>query len=207
VSEKPVTVTSIVNFPEKASRYRTKVCTICGNEYLPTSGHQRSCSECGPLVHQEKKKVTDAQYYILHVEKCRERNIQSTRRWRLKYPDRVKASLQRWMTANPEKVREIDKRRNLAHPGRNTDNAKKWGLANPEKTRANSRKQKAQRRALGFHPLNTPFPGCVGHHINKTDVIYLPRNPHRSVSHDQWTGRGMVAMNALAGKYLTEDWT
>lgn len=69
------------------------------------------------------------------------------------------------------------------------------------------RKRYAKRRVLGFIPLNSWFLGCEGHHINKTDVIYLPRKLHRSVSHNQWTGRGMTQMNALAGAFLTEDWT
>jgi hypothetical protein len=70
-----------------------------------------------------------------------------------------------------------------------------------------TRKQKAKRRALGFTPLNSCFIGCEGHHINKSDVIYLPRKLHRSITHNQWTGKGMAQINALAGQYLTEDWT
>lgn len=68
-------------------------------------------------------------------------------------------------------------------------------------------KKNAKRRTLGFIPLNAQFAGCEGHHINKSDVIYLPRKLHRSVYHNQWTGKGMVAMNVLAGQYLTEGWT
>jgi hypothetical protein len=69
------------------------------------------------------------------------------------------------------------------------------------------RKHTAKRRTLGFTPLNSWFSGCEGHHINKSDVIYLPRKLHRSISHNQWTGKGMTQINALAGQYLTEDWT
>jgi hypothetical protein len=55
--------------------------------------------------------------------------------------------------------------------------------------------------------LNSPFMGCEGHHINKDDVIYIPKAIHRSVRHNVWTGRNMEKINALAGAYLTEDWT
>lgn len=65
----------------------------------------------------------------------------------------------------------------------------------------------AKRRSLGFNPLNSWFIGCEGHHINKDDVIYEPKQLHRSVPHDVWTGRGMVEANALAGQYLMEYWT
>lgn len=70
-----------------------------------------------------------------------------------------------------------------------------------------SRRGKAKRRVLGFIPLNSWFVGCEGHHINKSDVIYLPRKLHRSIWHNQWTGQGMAEINALAGAFLTEDWT
>lgn len=69
------------------------------------------------------------------------------------------------------------------------------------------RKKSAKRRSLGFIPLNSPFPGCEGHHINKTDVIYMPRALHRSIRHNQYTGKGMAEMSILAGAFLTEDWT
>ena len=69
------------------------------------------------------------------------------------------------------------------------------------------RKHKAKRRALGFNPLNSPFLGCEGHHINQADVIYVPKELHRSVYHDQFTGQGMAEINRLAGLFLTEDWT
>jgi|GEM_PF-2907189 len=69
------------------------------------------------------------------------------------------------------------------------------------------RKHTAIRRTFGFTPLNSWFPGCEAHHINHNDVIYLPRKLHHSVYHCQRTGKGMVEMNALAGQFLTEDWT
>lgn len=69
------------------------------------------------------------------------------------------------------------------------------------------RKQSAKRRLLGFNPLNSWFPGCDAHHINNDDVIYVPHDLHSSIRHNQYTGKGMAAMNALAGAFLTEDWT
>lgn len=60
-------------------------------------------------------------------------------------------------------------------------------------------KHSAKRRLLGFNPLNSPFPGCEGHHINPIDVIHMPRKLHRSIYHNQRTGKGMAEMNALAG--------
>jgi hypothetical protein len=69
------------------------------------------------------------------------------------------------------------------------------------------RKSKAKRRTLGFVPLNEPFIGCEGHHINPIDAIYIPKQLHQSVKHNVFTGMNMDKINALAGQFLTEDWT
>ena len=63
-------------------------------------------------------------------------------------------------------------------------------------------KSHAKRKALGFVPLNARFEGCEGHHIDNERVIYMPRAIHRSVYHNQNTGRGMAQMNALALEWL-----
>jgi hypothetical protein len=73
--------------------------------------------------------------------------------------------------------------------------------------KVSARKSRAKRRVLGFNPLNSPFLGCEGHHIDQNDVIYIPKNLHQSVKHCLSTGRNMEKMNALAGQYLTADWT
>ena len=69
------------------------------------------------------------------------------------------------------------------------------------------RKHDAKRRTLGFLPMNTWFEGCEGHHINNNDVIYIPKEMHKGVKHDIWSGRNMEQINALACAWLTEDWT
>ena len=69
------------------------------------------------------------------------------------------------------------------------------------------RKHDAKRRTLGFLPMNTWFEGCEGHHINNHDVIYIPKEMHKGVKHDIWSGRNMEQINALACAWLTEDWT
>jgi hypothetical protein len=84
--------------------------------------------------------------------------------------------------------------------------AKKWFMENPEKARVIGSRKVAKRRALGFVPLNSFFVDSDAHHINKNDVIYIPRELHRSVYHNIWTGKGMDAINKLAGAFLTEDW-
>jgi hypothetical protein len=64
------------------------------------------------------------------------------------------------------------------------------------------RKSNARRRTLGFIPLNAPFLGCEGHHVDSEYVIYMPHKLHRSIYHRQTDGRGMAQMNAIAYNFL-----
>lgn len=65
-------------------------------------------------------------------------------------------------------------------------------------------KRNAHRRTLGFVPMNTYFEGSEGHHLNQSDVIYIPKEMHRSIAHNVWTGKNMECINALATSWLTE---
>jgi hypothetical protein len=95
----------------------------------------------------------------------------------------------------------------MGHPvsleARARNAAAQWKGGRP----VSNRKASAKRRLLGFAPLNSWFLGCEGHHINPKDVIYMPWKLHRSIYHNQYTGQGMAEINALAGAFLTEDWT
>jgi predicted DNA-binding protein YlxM (UPF0122 family) len=64
-------------------------------------------------------------------------------------------------------------------------------------------RHQAKRRQLGFKPLNKPFNGSEAHHLqDKETVIYIPKELHRRVSHNNWTGKGMNTIDALALDYL-----
>ena len=72
-------------------------------------------------------------------------------------------------------------------------------------SQASNRRAKAKRRTLGFVHLNKPFPGCEGHHVDKEQVIYMPKELHRSVYHRQSDGRGMAKINAIAYISLKQE--
>lgn len=80
-------------------------------------------------------------------------------------------------------------------------------MLNPLGRATERRKDKARKRTLGFNPLNSPFVGCAGHHINDHDVIYIPKEMHASIWHSVRTGKNLERMNALAFAWYTEDWT
>ena len=64
------------------------------------------------------------------------------------------------------------------------------------------RKCNANRRELGYNPMNEWFSGCEGHHLNKEDVIYIPSSLHRSVSHSVIRDRNMKEINDVAFEWL-----
>jgi hypothetical protein len=106
-----------------------------------------------------------------------------------------------------ETRRESNRRFAKNHPEKTKQWLKNWIAANPEKMSAAYQRHDAKRRTLGFLPMNTWFEGCEGHHINDHDVIYIPKEIHRSVIHNLSTGKGMTEINARACAWMTEDWT
>jgi hypothetical protein len=73
-----------------------------------------------------------------------------------------------------------------------------WRCKNPNKTR----EYKAKRRYnLKFLSINNWFVGSVGHHITKEYVMYIPKELHRSVSHNIHTGFNMNLINYEAFKW------
>jgi len=77
-----------------------------------------------------------------------------------------------------------------------------WFKKNPEKAKKYWAKRK---RNLGFNTLNEWFYGSEGHHINKVDVIYIPKKIHRSIYHNLRTGYNMDKINELAIKFLNQS--
>ena len=46
--------------------------------------------------------------------------------------------------------------------------------------------------------INKWFPGCEGHHLSRSLVIFIPDELHNHIWHNMKTGQGMAEMNALA---------
>ena len=59
-----------------------------------------------------------------------------------------------------------------------------------------------RRRGFGFVPLNEQFLGAVGHHLDNELVLYIPKELHMSVYHNQRTGRGMEEINNFVCEYV-----
>jgi methionyl-tRNA synthetase len=63
-------------------------------------------------------------------------------------------------------------------------------------------RSKSKRRQLGYSFLNEPFENSTGHHINKEQVVFIPVELHKSISHNVWTGKNMNLINEMAYKYI-----
>ena len=102
-----------------------------------------------------------------------------------------------------EEKRECDSKYCQDHKEEREKTTKRWLDEHPERAKELHRKHNNKRqRGLGFHPLNKWFEGAEAHHINFNDVVYIPREVHRSVSHNVWTGRNMGLINNLAYQFL-----
>ena len=211
--------------------YKARFCRRCGAEYIPNAPRTRYCPACRLLARKEIAKVTSKVWRTANPDKVRANHdhcyhrhpIGSTAREcsrckkqyfptgttqkycpdcaRLVKREQQAIAGKAWALTHPEKIKMYETTER-AH----STNAR-WHSEHPESDSLAARRMKAKRRVLGFNPLNSPFDGCEGHHINQSDVIYIPKEMHKSVWHNVWTGRNMDTINALAGAYLTEDWT
>jgi len=60
-----------------------------------------------------------------------------------------------------------------------------------------------RKRQLGFNPINDCFNGSDAHHINKTDVIYIPTALHEAhYGHRLDRPKTMIEINRIAFQYL-----
>jgi hypothetical protein len=60
----------------------------------------------------------------------------------------------------------------------------------------------AKKKNFKYIPLNNPFPGCEGHHINKELVIHIPKELHRHLYHNVFNNQNMYEINMLTLQYL-----
>lgn len=63
-------------------------------------------------------------------------------------------------------------------------------------------REEEKHRGFGFIPLNDNFIGAEAHHLDKELILYIPKELHKSVYHNQFTGQGMEEMNNLACEYV-----
>lgn len=186
-----------------------KTCIVCGKEFIPLSSRQKCCrGACGREWHHrlevaycEKRKTGYRQkacaicgaifvptgHCARYCPECRAVAYEEERKRYRKLHKEHKAEYDRlYIQQNHERLRAQEK---------------KWVMNNPLRVKAARKKKAAKRRSLGFVPLNQPFAGCEGHHIDKQHVVYIPKELHHSIFHNVWTGKNMDAINAVARSF------
>jgi len=135
-------------------------------------------------------------------KKYRKEHKEHDRQYRLDHKEKRKEYDKQRYIDNKEKSNEQSKQWRIDNPERYRENRKQWYENHPEKAKSLHKKHEFKRRDLGFNPLNELFEGADAHHINKDNVIYMPKELHRSISHCLGTWRNMDRINKLAMEYL-----
>ena len=139
---------------------------------------------------KEENKEHYREYYKKYHEDNHEKRNKYSKQWRKDNPGYQKQYNKQWRKINPEKMKE---------------SIRKWEMNHSEKTREIMKRHYVKKnRNLGFNPLNEYFEGAIAHHINRIDVIYIPEELHKSISHRLKTGKNMEEINKLAMNYLLE---
>jgi len=126
---------------------------------------------------REKAMIYSKKYYQEHKERFRERNE--------KYRKKYKKEIKLYYLNHKLKLKEHNKVYFKTVKGKRV-------IA----------KSQAKRRCLDFIELNNQFKGSHAHHINKTEIIYIPREMHNSIYHNVWTGQGMYEINVMAFDFM-----
>lgn len=129
----------------------------------------------------------------------------SYKKWKLANPEKAKEYKKAWQLAHPESYRKWRKKYRLLHHEKAKETSRKWHIEHPEKERLSGRKHHAKRRQLHFFPINKPFKGSEGHHINTRQVIYIPKKIHRSIWHSVLNDVNMDEINKKAFDFLMEE--
>ena len=147
---------------------------------------------------KEEKREYDKKYQQSNKEKIKKQKHE----YYLANKEEILKRTHEYQQTNKEKKKEYDKKYQQVNKEKCAEATKRWQHKNPEKVGERYRRHSNKRRGLGSNALNKPFEGSEGHHINFNDVIYIPKELHRIVSHSVWTGKNMGLINNLAYQFL-----
>jgi hypothetical protein len=153
------------------------------------------------LAHPEQKKKNKRKHYLAHGKE--ENAIR--REWRLAHPKEAKAEDRKHYLANKEKRKIKARGKYRTDPEKSRTVVRKWRRTHKDETNTINKKWKARRRKFGFIPLNKPFPGADGHHVDRERVIYMPKKLHRSIWHSVLNNINMDKINKIAFNWLKSE--
>ena len=112
-------------------------------------------------------------------------SAEENREFYLVHQERIKERGKKWREENHEKCLESQQKYRKNHKDKYQEDINRWRENNPEKyleirKRAFTRRQ----RNLGFHKISFSLEAEFDwHHVNKNDVVAIPRWIHREIRH------------------------
>ena len=155
--------------------------------------------------HRDKRLARDKLYSKKYYKKHRDEVSARQKLYRETHRNEMSAYYKQWYQKHKDEMLAYSKQWYQQNKDKEIQQAKAWRENHRERYRELKRKNGfKRRRGLGFVCLNEPFEGSDAHHICATFVIYIPKDMHRSIYHNVWTGKNMALINALAFDYLLE---
>jgi len=149
------------------------------------------------IRNRERFRGDNKQYY----ENNRQRILEQKRQHRKNNHQRYLERGRKYRLGHSEERKKYCK----DHREQGLQSVRKWQMGHPQKARElDLRHQNKRKRNLGFNPLNKSFEGATAHHINRTEVIYIPEELHKSIPHCLETGRNMKKINRFAINFVKE---
>lgn len=107
--------------------------------------------------------------------------------------------------ANKEKIAARNKAYMKAYREANREKRKasqKAYMKTPGGKTASAKRNTKRKREMGYIPLNKPFAGSEGHHVDAERVIHIPKYLHRMFPHNHRKPGTMILINAAAYQFL-----
>lgn len=156
-----------------------------------------------PLSLETQKRISDygKKYYLEHKEHILKQAKKYKKTERGKEVESNAAQKYRQMEKAKKASREYNKKYFETEKGKEIQRKSARKYSKTEKGRKVQHCKGDKRRKLGFIELNEEFEGSEAHHIDKEFILYTPKEIHRSICHNVWTGQGMEKINGLAFEF------
>ena len=189
----------------------TKICAKCGVEKPLNTFHNRKISKDGKAYNCKKcQNKNTATYY----QKNKKNIILYQKKYQKNNKEKISLQKKQYNTVHKEKIYLQKKQYNYNHKKERALWAKEYYIINKNTIllknkkylqtpigKLADRKKHAKRKEYGYNELNKWFPGCVGHHMNKNDIIYVPPEIN-APWHSQDNQASMNRINKAAIEWL-----
>jgi len=143
------------------------------------------------------------EHHKKYYQENKEYHNKYNKQYQLEHSEQIRQRKKQYYIEHSEHMKQNKKQYYIEHKRQFMKAAIKWQINNPKKVKEISIRHKNKRiRNLGFEPLNELFKDSEAHHINKINIVYIPKIIHRSIRHCLETGRNMEKINKLAMDFI-----